>query len=176
MKESTVQTLVALETAQPAKKLNRSAGAIYFALIMLVLAAITTANFLFLHWQIPRIYVQLGLYALFAAVGFYIYRNHYVCFRYTLTNQAFAVERIAGSKERSLAAISLSDIESVSPYNSMRVAAKTTLYASVWRKRNSIQMVARFEERKTILYFSPSKDFLDSLQAQLRIAARREST
>lgn len=176
MEENTVQTLVAFEVAQPRKRLNRSAGAVYFMLTALVLAAISAANFAATNWQIPREWVQLPLYAMLIAAGILIYRRHYVCYRYTLTDQTFAVDRIAGNTERTIAAIDLRQIDGICADHEDRKTGTRTIYASVLPKRKSVRLTARLDGLETVLYISPSEDFYTTLQAQLLRHAKREST
>ncbi len=176
MKENIVQNLVALETVKPNRTMNRSAGAVYFALIAAVFAAILAANHLFTHWQIPRGFVQLPIYAILAATGLYIYRWHYVSYRYTLTDQTFAVDRIAGSAERHIAAVLLTDIESIDPPNEATRKGKRVINASVRRKRQSIRMTAILDGQRIYIFLSPSEEFYRALLAQQRMTAKREST
>ena len=176
MEENTVQTLVAFEIAQPQKRLNRSAGAVYFLLTALVLAVISAANFAATHWQIPREWVQLPLYAILIIASIFVYRRHYVCYRYTLTDQTFAVDRIAGNRERTMAAIDLSKIDDIRGDYEGGKPATHAIYASVLPKRKSARLTARLDGRETVLYISPSDDFFTTLQAQLQRYAKREST
>ncbi len=176
MEENTVQTLVAFEIAQPRKRLNRSAGAVYFLLTALVLAVISAANFAATHWQIPREWVQLPLYAVLMIASILVYRRHYVCYRYTLTDQTFAVDRIAGNREQTMAAIDLSEIDGIFADHEGDKPATQAIYASVLPKRKSVRLTARLDGRETVLYISPSEDFFTTLQAQLQRYAKREST
>ena len=176
MEENTVQTLVAFEIAQPQKRLNRSAGAVYFLLTALVLTVISVANFAATHWQIPREWVQLPLYAILIAASILVYRRHYVCYRYTLTDQTFAVDQIAGNRERTIAAIDLSEIDGIPADHKDGRTAMRTIYASVLPKRKSARLTARLDGRETVLYISPSEDFFTTLQAQVQQHAKREST
>ncbi len=175
MEEDTVQTLVAFEISQPAKKLNRSAGALLFLLIALVLFIILAANLLSTALEIPRETIQLPLYALLLAASYFVYLRHFVCYRYTLTNQTFAVDRISGNKERALFAILLSDMEVVLPDDETRVRSKHVIYASVFPKRRSIRMNATLDGHKTVFFLSPSEEFYATLQAQVQRHAERES-
>ena len=176
MEENTVQTLVAFEISQPQKRLSRSAGAAYFLLTALVVAVISAANFAAAHWQIPREWVQLPLYATLIAAGIFIYRRHYVCYRYTLTDQTFAVDRIAGNTERAIAALDLHEMHAIQVEHEASKAAGRTINASVLPKRKSVRLTAFLDGQETILYISPSEDFYTTLQAQLQQYAKREST
>ena len=176
MEENTVQTLVAFEIAQPRKRLNRSTGAVYLLLTALVLAIISAANLAATHWQIPREWVQLPLYAILIAAGIWVYRRHYVCYRYTLTDQTLAVDRIAGNRERTMAAIDLSEIDDIFGDSEGGKPTMHAIYASVLPKRKSARLTARLDGRETVLYISPSEDFFTTLQAQLQQYAKREST
>ena len=175
MEENTVQTLVAMEISAPARKLNRSQGALYLALTALILAVISIANVLYARWQIPRYFVQPPLYALIAAVCAYIYQRHYVSFRYTLTDQTFAVERVAGNTDRALAAVLLTDIESIDAPRRDLPGKTHVLRASVRTARESTLVFSRLGEDETAILISPSEEFLQKLKAQWQIAAGRES-
>jgi hypothetical protein len=175
MEENTVQTLVAFEIAQPRKRLSRSAGAVYFMLTALVLAVISAANFAATHWQIPREWVQLPLYVLLIAAGIFVYRRHYVCYRYTLTDQTFAMDRIAGNAERAIAAVDLRDIDWTRADHEGRKTAMRTINASVLPKRESVRLTIRLDDQETVLYISPSEEFYMTLQAQIQRYAERES-
>ena len=150
MEENTVQTLVAFEIAQPRKRLNRSAGAVYFLLTVLVLAVISVANFAATHWQIPREWVQLPLYAILIAASILVYRRHYVCYRYTLTDQTFAVDRIAGNRERTMAAIDLSEIDDIRGDHEGDKPATHAIYASVLARTHILHAlpVYRLRDRR----------------------------
>ena len=116
MEENDVINLIAMETAEPKRKLNRSAGAIYAVLIALILGVIMLANFLYMKWQIPRFAVQPALYAAIAICGVIVYRRNYISFRYTLTDRMLAIEKIAGNREQTMIAVSLEDIRSIACY------------------------------------------------------------
>ena len=174
MANDTIQTLIAIEMVDPKRKLNRSEGALYLALSALILAVISIGNLLFAHAQIPRYLVHLPLYAMIAVVCLYIYRRHYISFRYTLTDQTFAIERIAGNKERALAAVRLADIASIAAYAHSEKKEATIQNASVKPKQNALLLLARSDGEETALLISPSEDFLSKLTAQWETAVREE--
>lgn len=175
MEENTVQTLVAMEISEPARKLKRSQGALYLALTALILAVISIANVLYARWQIPRYFVQPPLYALIAAACAYVYRRHYISFRYTLTDQTFAVERVAGNSDRALAAMLLADIESIDAPHRALPGRTRVLRASVRKARESKVVFSRMGEDETAILISPSEEFFLKLKTQWQIAAKRGS-
>lgn len=166
MEESTVQTLVAFEIAQPARKRIRSAGALYLVLILLILAVISLANALQTRLTIPRVAVQLPLYALIAVACFFVYRKNLVSYRYTLTDRVFAIDRLTEGKEQTLAAIRLEEIELMLFGNQTAFEKLPVLDASVRARRTSARIVARLDGRRVALFFSPSEDFFQKLYAQ----------
>ncbi len=170
MANDTIQTLIAMEMADPERKLNRSEGALYLVLSALILVVISIGNLLFSRWQIPRYLVHLPLYTLIAIACLYIYRRHYLSFRYTLTDQTFAVERVAGNSDRSLVAVPLADINYLAAYTHAARSKLPIVNASVRKKRESILIVTRFEGEAIALIISPSEDFLTKLSAQRETA------
>ena len=174
MEENAIHTLVAIELSESNKKPKRSEGALYLALTAAIMAVISVGNYLFAHWQIPRAAVHLPLYALIAVVCIYYYKRHYISFRYTLTDQTLAVERISGKTDATLAAVRLADIESVSEFEQATTGKARVFNASVRTKRESIVVVAPFEEEKAMLFISPSEDFLLKLNTQWQKAVKRE--
>jgi len=174
MEENTVQTLVAIEIVEPTGKRDRSVGAMYLVLTALILAVISFANFLFTRWQISRYLIQPPLYILIAIGCVWIYRRHFVSYRYTLTDQTFAVDRVAGHTDRALAAVLLTEIESISTWD-RSIKMQAHLYrASVQPAEKSIFVVAHPEGMRTILLISPSEAFLSELHNQWQAAKVRK--
>lgn len=175
MEESSVQTLVAMETSKPLKKLNRSAGALYLVLTVLILAVISIGNLLFSRWQISRYFVQPPLYVLIAFASIFVYRGHYVSFRYTLTDQTLAIERIAGNTERTYAAVLLTEIESIHTLERQMLKKTHVLRAYVRSVRELKAVFLRIGENKTAIVISPSEDFNTKLITQWETAINKES-
>ena len=166
-----MQTLLAMETAEPKWRLIRSSGALYTVLILLVFGAIAAANALNMHFDVPRAAVQIPLYALILLYGWYARRTDLTRYRYTLTDRVLAVERIVGGKERSSAAVDISDIIEVT---SGERAAKTGVPAVRWsvrRARESAALRIRGETGERLWLISPEAEFLDKLAAQRTILA-----
>lgn len=169
MEESDVLTLIAMETAEPKRKLNRSAGAVYVVLIALIVGTIALANLLYTRWQIPRYAVQPPIYALTAIFGIYAYRRHYLSYRYTLTDRMFAIERIAGGGERTIAAATLDEIADIVPYRH-DIRRKGMISASVLPRRKSTMVIIKEENGRERAYcISPGEAFLMKLTAQWRL-------
>ena len=91
-----MQTLLAMETAEPRRRLIRSSGALYTVLILLVFGAIAAANALNTSFGVSRAAVEIPLYGMILLYGWYARRTDLTSYRYTLTNRVFAVERIVG--------------------------------------------------------------------------------
>ena len=113
MDENAVVNLLAIETAVPKRRIIRSAGAVYLALIVLMIACISIGNLLEANWQIPRLLTQPILYAMIAISGAFLYRRHFICFRYTLTDEQFAIEQTGGNREKTIAVIMISEIHTI---------------------------------------------------------------
>jgi hypothetical protein len=170
MEENAVINLIAMETAEPKRKLNRSPGAIYAVLIALILGVITLANLLYARWQIPRFAVQPALYAAIAICGVIVYQRNYISFRYTLTDRMLAIERIAGYRERTLIAVSLRDIQAILSSRQGLYTKHRTYNASKTARSKSIAVVLIENGIETAWRISPSDDFLQKLTAQWRQA------
>lgn len=165
MEEKTVQRLIATETVEPVKRLNRSSGAAYIACIALIIGAIALANLFESRWQIPRYFVQPPLYALLVVVGMLVYRRHYVAFRYTLTDQTLAIERLAGDSQKAMTAVLLSDIDEISEGNTARFGL-FTVNAFVFRTNPCVTVRAVDGRQKETIVLSPGEAFLEQLTAQ----------
>lgn len=168
MEENDVLTLIAMETAEPKRKLIRSAGAVYVVLIALIIGTISLANLLYARWQIPRYVVQPPIYVLIAICGVYAYQKHYLSYRYTLTDRMFAIERIAGSGERTMVAISLYEITNIAPYERGN-AQEGIRNASVLPRWRSVLILLEENGRESAYRISPSEEFLEQLNAQWRL-------
>lgn len=161
-----VQTLLAMETAEPKRRLIRSSGALYTVLILLVFGAIAAANALNTRFDVPRAAVEIPLNVLILLYGWHARRTDLTSCRYTLTNRVFAVERIVGGRERLSAAVDISDIIEVT---TAEQAAKTGIPAANWSLRPAREASAlriRGEKGDRIWLVSASADFLEKLAKQ----------
>ncbi|MEA5048791.1 MAG: hypothetical protein VB034_09315 [Eubacteriales bacterium] len=165
MGEETVQILVAMETAEPKKRLNRSAGAIYVVLTALILAVISAANLLYAKWQVPRFLVQPPLYVLITIGALLIYRRHYVSFRYTLTDQTFAVERLTDGNEKAVVSLLLKDVAEIGTHPG-KTFGRRVIFASFRPKKDSTAIRARLGEEEVVLWISPGETFLRKMVIQ----------
>jgi hypothetical protein len=169
MEENSVISLIAMETAEPKHKLNRSAGAIYVMLLALILGAISLTNLLESRWQVPRNLAQPALYAALAICGWLIYRRNYISYRYTLTDRVFAIEQIAGNRERTILAAPLSEIRGIYEFNGAAANRPKTINASVLPRRKSVFVEWRENGTGIAFKISPSESFLQKLTAQWRL-------
>lgn len=174
MEENSVINLIAMETAEPKHKLNRSAGAIYVALIALIIGAISLANLLDEHWQISRLIVQPALYAAIAICSWIVYRRHYISYRYTLTDRMFAIDRISGNRERTILAVPLTEINWISVFKRGAMNQKHIHNASILPRQKSIYIEYRENEAETIYRISPSDEFFEKLTAYWRTAGTQK--
>ena len=168
MGEITVQILVAMETSEPKKRLNRSVGALYVVLMALILAVISTANLLYAKWQVPRFLVQPPLYALIAIGSLVVYRRHYVSFRYTLTDQTLAVERLTDRNEKAVVSLFLKDISAIGSCL-VKPSGRRAIYASFRPKKSSTAICARLEKEEIVLWISPGEAVLQKMIAQWKL-------
>ncbi len=86
----------------------------YLVLLVLVLGIISLGNFLLRRYNIPRLYIQLGLYALLFTAAVFIYRRYLLEYRYILTDRMMSIDQVVGKKIRNAELVHLSDIVSVS--------------------------------------------------------------
>ena len=61
--------------------------AFYLILLFLVFGIITFGNYMLKRFNAPRLYIQLGLYAILFAVAVFVYRRYLVEYRYILTDR-----------------------------------------------------------------------------------------
>lgn len=173
MDANAVINLIAIEKAEPKRRIIRSAGAIYLALIVLVIGCISVGNLLYERFQIPRYVTQPILYALIAICGYYIYRRHYLSYRYTLTDEMLAIEKVGGSSERILAAIELNKIISIDS-NAKQKQRKNGIYASLPPRKNRTWILALVDGKKMNCTISASKEFVSKLVEQRNIVLTQQ--
>ena len=165
MDKNPVVTLIAIENAAPKRRISRSAGAVYLMLIALMIGCISIGNLLYLHWQIPRVITQPALYALIAGCGVYLYRRHYLRYRYTLTNEMFSIERIGLNGEKMLAAVSIADIRHIDRKKTKRATGRI-IRASLPPTKAAPWISARIDGAEYLLQVGVSESFLEKLIAQ----------
>jgi hypothetical protein len=168
MEENTVVNLLAIETIAPKWRIARSAGAVYVMLIAVMIGCISLGNLLYATVQIPRQITQPILYALIAVCGFYLYRRHYICYRYTLTDEQFAIEEVGGRIEKTIAVVSLNDIRRISSfYDSTKITGKT-IHAALPPKEAQTRITAISDGAETTYIVVASEEFIQKLTAQWR--------
>ncbi|HWQ98640.1 MAG TPA: hypothetical protein VN538_11180 [Clostridia bacterium] len=174
MEENTVVNLLAIETIAPKWRIARSAGAVYVMLIVLMVGCISIGNLLYNSFQIPRHLTQPILYALIAICGFYLYRRHYICYRYTLTEDQFAIEEVGGRTERTIAVIALADVRAITPSHDNTNATGKIIRASLPPKETQTRVKAIADGIETTYIVSASEELIQKLTAQWK--HRAEST
>ena len=153
--EERVENLVFLERAEPKRRFVRSDGALYVLLLIFVLGVILLGNRLAERLDWPRFYVQISLYVLLLAAGYWIYRTQLTAFRYMVTDRMLTVTRLVGKKERADAHVHLSDIKSIKPYAQLSEAdegKRLRLYTG--RRADSVAVTVAEGGTKRILLLS----------------------
>ena len=168
MESIQVENYICSETAVPKRHIVRSDGALYVALLALVMGIILCGNAVSARWDLPRFYVQLVLYAILIGIGYLVYRFCLVSFQYTLTTRMLTVNRVVGKKVRPEANVHLSDIVSVRPFAE---AGEMKRPRSVFtgRKRDSLAVTVAAGGQRYTLLLSPTDGFLEKLKAQWKI-------
>ena len=87
--------------------------AFYLILLFLVFGIITFGNYMLKRFNAPRLYIQLGLYAILFAVAVFVYRRYLVEYRYILTDRMMSIDQVVGKKIRNAELLHLSDILSI---------------------------------------------------------------
>ena len=167
MEENTVVNLLAMETVEPKWRVTRSAGAVYFVLIALMLGCISLGNMLYANWQIPRHITQPILYGLIAICGVSLYRRHFICFRYTFTDEQFAIEQTGGSKEKTIAEILIRDIRQISSHAEVKRVSGKTVDASLPPREATSWIFATVDGNDIAYCISASEAFLDTMKQQM---------
>ncbi|MDD4311691.1 MAG: hypothetical protein PHW41_04345 [Eubacteriales bacterium] len=150
--------------------MKRSAGAVYAALIILIIGCISAGNLLYERFSIPRHITQPILYAMIAFAGYYIYRRHYLRYRYTLTRDMLAIEQIGGKEERILAVINLRHIQQIQRNKNERSRNAKIVRASLQPNRDATRILAVIDGNETQFEISASEEFLAKLNEQWNIA------
>ncbi len=176
MDEYAIVNLLAIETAAPKRRIVRSAGAVYVTLIALVIGCIWLGNLLYANWQIPRYFSQPALYGLIAICIIILYRRHYICFRYTLTNEQLAVEKIGGSKEKTLVAVELIEIRSIGDCTGKRNFGRKLIRASLPPQKNATWIIATIDGKEVDLTIGASEEFVKKLTDQWRVATAQQNS
>jgi len=172
MEETQVHSFIGMEVVEPKRGPIRSAGTLYAVLLLLVVGVIVAGNALSANWSVPRVFVQITLYALLLAIGWYVYRYFLTAFRYTLTDRVFAVERVVGKKERADVGMHLADIVKIVPAEQLDGTEGKRKNLSARPKKDSVAVVIRARPGNRVFIVSPSEEFLEKLTAQWKIARK----
>ena len=174
MEENTVVNLLAIETIAPKWRIARSAGAVYVMLIALMIGCISIGNLLYNSFQIPRHLTQPILYALIAICGFSLYRRHFISYRYTLTEDQFAIEEVGGRIEKTIAVLAIDDILAITPSHDNTKPAGKIIRASLPPKETQTRITAAADGSEMTYIVSASEELIQKLTAQWK--HRAEST
>ena len=104
-----------------------------------------------------------------AVVAYYIYRRHFLRYRYTLTNDMLAIEQIGGKEEKILAAISLSDITQIQRSDDKHKRKGKIIRASLPPYKNAIKVITMIDEEAIPYEISASEEFSAKLIEQWKI-------
>ena len=170
MDENAIITLIAIETIAPKRRFTRSTGAVYIILIALIIGSMSVGNLLYERFLIPRYVTQPILYAVIAAVCYFVYRRNYLRYLYTLTTNTLAIEQIGGSEEKTLAAIDLSCTRQIQHDTRKERSKGKTVYAYLPPRKNITWVLANENGKETQYAISASNEFLDQLDEQWRLA------
>lgn len=166
MDENAVITLIAMETASPKWRMTRSAGAVYAALIVLIIGCISAGNLLYERFSIPRHVTQPVLYTMIAIAAYYIYQRHFLRYRYTLTSDTLAIEQLGGKVERILAVISLNDISRIQRNNDARRSKEKIVRAALPPYQGATRVFTMIDEKEIQYEISASEEFFAKLIEQ----------
>ncbi|MDO4564353.1 MAG: hypothetical protein Q4C04_01920 [Clostridia bacterium] len=147
--EKRALNLVHTEQSHPERKRIRSDGVLYFLLLASVLFVIWACNRFSDRLPLPTGYVQLILYVILLIGALVIIRYRLTGFRYTLTDEAFYVDKIVGRRESNLLAIPLGSLSAVSEYE--RGVKSPRLYCG--KRKNAVRLTA--DGRDYLLSISP---------------------
>ena len=114
MEEKLQEHLIWSENSASKRHVLKNDIVFYFVLLLLVLGIITLGNYMLRRYNIPRLYIQLGLYALLFAAALFVYRRYLLEYRYILTDRMMSIDQIVGKKIRNAELFHLSDIVSIS--------------------------------------------------------------
>ena len=170
MQENSIINLIEMEIAKPERKLNYSVGAVYGILIILMVGAISLTNLIVGKWGISRILVQPAVYICLGLIAGYLYRYHYITFRYTLTDQMFAIERIAGNHQKAIATVFLEDIRAIDSDKTSLKRQSRIINVSITSKQKSFWITVAENDTSMICYrVNLSPEFLEKLLSQWQI-------
>jgi hypothetical protein len=173
MEENNVHSLIATETVEPQRRPIRSLGALYIVMLVLVVGVIAAGNALSTIWDVPRIYIQLTMYAILLALGWYVYRFYLTSFRYTLTDRLFAVERVVGKKQRADECVRLSDVTRIQSFDRENARNVKVKNLSVRPKKDSLAVTIRDAKGTRILLVSPGEELATRIATQWKTERKR---
>jgi hypothetical protein len=167
MDENAMVNLLAIETVKPKRRMIRSSGAVYLALLVLMIGCISVGNLLYASVQIPRFITQPILYALIAICGVILYRWHFICFRYTLTDEQFAIEQVGGNREKIIAVMMICDIRNIATHDEAKNLSGKKVDSSLPPKQNATWICATVDGVETAYRISASEAFLTTMRQQM---------
>ena len=173
METSVVENHVMIEKAAPRRQFVRSDGALYVLMLALVVGVIVAGNVLSARWGLPRLYVQLSLYAVLIAAGYWVYRHCLVVFRYALTDRMLTIDRIVGKKVRNDENVHLCDIVALRPFDKTNRDTGKLRGLYVNRRRDALAVTVSAGGRRFTILMSPSEEFAGKLLTQWKTARKK---
>lgn len=161
-----VENLIGTDRAEPKKRVLMTDGALYVVLLVAVIGMIVAGNAVSALLELPRILVQIVLYAILLTIGYLVYRYRLLAFRYVLTERMLYVERVVGQKTRSEAQAHLSDIESIRPFSEETEGAGKRLGLYTGARKDALALCVRENGVRRTLLISPSAEFAGKLTEQ----------
>ena len=162
-----MENLICMERSQPKQRLVLSDGALWALVLVGVMAVVLLSYDLSARFLLPRVWVQLALYAILCILCYRIYRKRLLSFRYTLTDCRLQVDRLVGNKARPELELNFTQIlELRSTRETEKGAPK--LYAGAPSEKIYIKYRCSAGERSIL--FAPSDAFLKELQSRWQIS------
>ena len=168
MEERTVINLLAIETVMPKRRIIRSAGAVYLSLIVLMIGCISVGNLVYENWQVPRYITQPILYGVIAICGVFLYRRHFIGYRYTLTDEEFAIEQVGSNREQTVAVLMIRDITKIVSQTEAKNITGKRVDASLPPSKSATWICTASNGVETAYRVSISESFLNTLSQQMQ--------
>ena len=172
MDKETVQVLYTEEIVPP-KRIIKSDFLFFVLVAVLVIAVILIASIVQVMFEIPRIFLQIFLYAFLCLYAVWLYKKRLVVYRYKLTERMFSVERVIGKRSRPDHQIHLTDIVRIGPYEKLSRDTADKQYKAFHGSMESTTALLYKNGKKTdMLLISPSQKMQESILKQWKKSRR----
>lgn len=114
--EREIPHIVYTERAEPKRSFIRTDGALYVLLLLGAFGVILFSRVLEAMFEIKRLYLQIGMYAILLGTGYLIYRARLVDYIYELYDTEFRVLQAVGEKQKVLVTLPLDVITEIGTY------------------------------------------------------------